>query len=158
LVQRAASILGIMKAAEEPFDEAGRRILVGDVWTEIDRINPAAKERLGYPTQKPEALLERVIEATSSVGDTVLDPFSGRGTTVAAAQALGRRWIGIDVTHLAIELIKSRLVDPYGSRADYDLIAEPTTLDDAAHQSSARLLRQRPPQSPDRASNACQTT
>ena len=64
-----------------------------------------SQERLGYPTQKPEALLERIIAASSNEGDVVLDPFCGCGTTVAAAQKLKRRWIGIDITHLAITLI-----------------------------------------------------
>lgn len=107
-------------------------VTVGDVWTDIDRINQAAKERLGYPTQKPVALLERIIEAGSNPGDVVLDPFCGCGTTIAAAQALGRQWIGIDITHLAIGLIKSRLQDTYGAEATYRVIGEPTTVEDAA--------------------------
>src|SRR5207244_1855336 len=82
-----------------------------DVWTDIFPINSQAQERLGYPTQKPEALLERIITASTNRGDIVLDPFCGCGTTIAAAQRLGRRWIGIDVTHLAIGLIRSRLSD-----------------------------------------------
>ncbi len=68
----------------------------GDVWTDIPPINSQAKERLGYPTQKPEALLERIIKASSNEGETVLDPFCGCGTAIAAAQRLRRRWIGID--------------------------------------------------------------
>ncbi len=72
---------------------------------------------LGYPTQKPLALLERIIQASSNPGDIVLDPFSGCGTAIAAAQKLGRRWIGIDITHLAIAMHKSRLKDMYGSAA-----------------------------------------
>ena len=68
-----------------------------------------AKERLGYPTQKPVALLERILAASSNEGDLVLDPFCGCGTTVHAAEKLKRQWIGIDVTHLAISLIESRL-------------------------------------------------
>jgi hypothetical protein len=75
------------------------------------RSPPHAKERLGYPTQKPEALLERILKASSNEGDLVLDPFCGCGTTVQVAQRLNRRWIGIDVTHLAIGLIKKRLSD-----------------------------------------------
>ena len=71
---------------------------MGDWWDDIKRINMMATERLGYPTQKPQALLERIIKASSNEGDTVLDPFCGCGTTVAAAQALKRRWIGIDIT------------------------------------------------------------
>ena len=80
-----------------------------DVWSDIDPINAQAAERLGYPTQKPLALLERIIQASSNPGDWVLDPFCGCGTAVAAAQKLGRRWIGIDITHLSISLQKYRL-------------------------------------------------
>lgn len=84
-----------------------------DVWTDIDVINMRAAERLGYPTQKPLALLERIIAASSNPGDVVLDPFCGCGTAVHAAQKLGRRWIGMDVTHLAISLIERRLKDAF---------------------------------------------
>ena len=83
--------------------------VMGNVWTDIPPLNSQAKERLGYPTQKPLALMERIVEASSNEGDVVLDPFCGCGTTVHAAEKLGRRWIGIDVTHLAISLIESRL-------------------------------------------------
>jgi len=89
-------------------------VSVRDIWTDIEPINSAAAERLGYPTQKPQALLERIISASSNPGDVVLDPFCGCGTTIAAAQALGRPWIGIDITHLAITLIKQRLKDSFG--------------------------------------------
>lgn len=84
-------------------------VAVGDIWTDINRINPVGKERLGYPTQKPLALMERIIEASSRPGDLVLDPFCGCGTTVHAAEKLGREWIGIDVTHHAITVIEDRL-------------------------------------------------
>jgi hypothetical protein len=87
---------------------------VGDVWIDILPVQAQAAERLGYPTQKPVALLERIIKASSNPGDVVLDPFCGCGTTIAAAQALGRSWIGIDITHLAITLIKQRLKDSFG--------------------------------------------
>lgn len=89
---------------------------LSDVWTDIPPLNSQAQERLGYPTQKPVALLERILNASSNPGDTVLDPFCGCGTTVHAAQKLGRRWIGIDVTHLAIGLIEKRLRDAYRDR------------------------------------------
>jgi len=85
-----------------------------DVWTDIQALRSWHQERLGYPTQKPQALLERIINASSNPGDVVLDPFCGCGTTIAAAQALGRPWIGIDITHLAITLIKQRLKDSFG--------------------------------------------
>jgi site-specific DNA-methyltransferase (adenine-specific) len=80
-----------------------------DAWDDIRPINSQAQERLGYPTQKPVALLERIINTSSNPGDVVLDPFCGCGTTVHAAQKLDRQWIGIDVTHLAIGLIEGRL-------------------------------------------------
>lgn len=102
-----------------------------NLWTDIPPVNPQARERLGYPTQKPEALLERIIKASSNEGDLVLDPFCGCGTTIAAAQRLNRRWIGIDVTHLAITLIKSRLHDTFGDSAHYKIIGEPVSLPDA---------------------------
>lgn len=79
-----------------------------DVWTGI-RLSSADKERLGYPTQKPEALLERIIFASSNAGDVVLDPFCGCGTSVAVAQRLGRRWIGIDISPTAMEIMRRRL-------------------------------------------------
>ena len=87
--------------------------VMGDIWTDIPPLNSQAKERLGYPTQKPVALLERIISASSNPGDVVLDPFCGCGTTVHAAEKLGRNWIGIDVTHLAIGLIEKRLRDAF---------------------------------------------
>jgi site-specific DNA-methyltransferase (adenine-specific) len=104
-----------------------------DVWTDIPPINARAAERLGYPTQKPEALLERIIDASSNPGDVVLDPFCGCGTATVAAQKLGRHWIGIDVTHLAITLIKTRLKDSFGLVADkdYKVVGEPVSVPDA---------------------------
>jgi len=102
-----------------------------DVWTDVPVINMMAKERLGYPTQKPEALLERIILASSKNGDTVLDPFCGCGTAIAVAQQQGRRWIGIDITHLAITLIKHRLHDAFGDTATYKTIGEPVSMPDA---------------------------
>ncbi len=83
------------------------------IWDDILRVGNTSAERLGYPTQKPVALLERIINASSNPGDVVLDPFCGCGTTVHAAQKLGRAWIGIDVTHLAIGLIENRLLDAF---------------------------------------------
>lgn len=105
-----------------------------DVWTDIPAINPMAKERLGYPTQKPEALLDRIIEASSNPGDLILDPFCGCGTTIAAAERLNRRWIGIDITHLAIGLIKNRLATAFPGIAPsvmYEVVGEPTDVDGA---------------------------
>jgi len=105
-----------------------------NLWEDIPPISANAQERLGYPTQKPEALLERIIKASSNEGDVVLDPFCGCGTTVQVAQRLNRRWIGIDITHLAIGLIKKRLSDAFGPeiKSTYDVIGEPTDFAGAA--------------------------
>ena len=106
-----------------------------NIWTDIPPINSQARERLGYPTQKPEALLERIIQASSNEGDVVLDPFCGCGTAVAVAERLNRRWIGIDVTHLAISLMKSRLHDTFGTQlSEYDVVGVPQDI------ASARAL------------------
>ncbi len=111
----------------------GGGVPLQDVITDIPPINSQARERLGYPTQKPVALLERILRASSSEGDTVLDPFCGCGTTVAAAQSLNRQWIGIDITHLAITLIRHRLRDTYGDAVEktYEVIGEPVSVPDA---------------------------
>jgi DNA modification methylase len=102
-----------------------------DLWTDISAINSQAQERLGYPTQKPEALLERIVSTSTNEGDVVLDPFCGCGTAIAAAQKLNRGWVGIDITHLAISLIKTRLNDSYGDSVKYEVVGEPTSLEDA---------------------------
>lgn len=90
-----------------------RGMPIQNLWTDIPEINSQAQERLGYPTQKPLALLERIIAASSKDGDLVLDPFCGCGTATHAAEKLHRRWIGIDITHLAIGLIERRLKDAF---------------------------------------------
>lgn len=95
------------------FLDERKGIAAQDVWADIDPINMIAKERLGYPTQKPQALLERIISASSNDGDVVLDPFCGCGTAVHAAEKLKRQWIGIDVTHLAVSLIEKRMRDAF---------------------------------------------
>ncbi|HEY8009912.1 MAG TPA: DNA methyltransferase [Rudaea sp.] len=97
-----------------------------DTWTDIDIPNSGSGELLGYPTQKPLALLERIILASSNEGDVVLDPFCGCGTAVHAAQKLGRRWIGIDITHLAVSLIEKRLKDafPYLNRKSSETVSD----------------------------------
>ncbi|HEX9135156.1 MAG TPA: DNA methyltransferase [Ktedonobacteraceae bacterium] len=106
---------------------------IHELWTDIPPINPMAAERLGYPTQKPQALLERIIKASSNEGDIVLDPFCGCGTTVAASQRLNRHWIGIEITHPAIVLIKKRLQDAFGYEITktYEVRGEPTSVQDA---------------------------
>lgn len=95
-----------------------------DIWTDIQPLSAHDAERLGYPTQKPLALLERIIQASSNPGDLVLDPFCGCGTTIAAAQKLGRAWVGIDVTHLAIALQKYRLAEMFPG-AQFQVLGEP---------------------------------
>jgi site-specific DNA-methyltransferase (adenine-specific) len=107
-------------------------IAIGDLFDDIPPINSQAIERLGYPTQKPVALLERILSASSNPGDVVLDPFCGCGTTIDAAEKLGRKWIGIDITQLATSLIKNRLRDTYGDRVEIITIGEPTTPNEAS--------------------------
>ena len=104
-----------------------------DVWTDIGPIGSRAKERLGYPTQKPQALLERIIQSSSNEGDVVLDPFCGCGTAVAAAENLKRRWIGIDITHLAVALMKNRLRTAFDLHPgiDYQVVGEPADVGSA---------------------------
>lgn len=128
--ERAASTLKRFgnKTIVSGFDLSGRRtpsqttdedstgVKMADVW-EIPILAPVSKERLGYPTQKPEALLERIISASSNEGDVVLDAYCGCGTTVAVAQRLKRRWIGIDITYQSISLILKRLKDKYEGEA-----------------------------------------
>ena len=100
---------------------------VQDVWTDIQSLRSWHAERLGYPTQKPEALLERIINASSNEGDVVLDPFCGCGTATVAAERLNRRWIGIDITHLAITLVRHRLRDSFGDELrPYEIVGQPT--------------------------------
>jgi site-specific DNA-methyltransferase (adenine-specific) len=105
-------------------------VLMSAVWTDIPPINAMAAERLGYPTQKPLPLLERLIKASSDPGDVVLDPFCGCGTAIAAAQKLERRWIGIDITHLSIALMKYRLETMFPG-AKFEVRGEPEDLNGA---------------------------
>jgi len=101
-------------------------IAIGDTWEDISAINSQAQERLGFPTQKPQALLERIINASSNPGDVVLDPFCGCGTTIHAAHKLDRQWTGIDITYLAINLIKRRLKDAFGEEIEFQEKGQPT--------------------------------
>lgn len=121
---------GAMPKLKRYLEEA-KGIPAQDVLTDVpslQKMSAAAKERLGYPTQKPLALLERIISASSNEGDVVLDPFCGCGTAVDAAQKLGRQWIGIDVTHLSIGLIERRMKDRYGDDLAYQVIGTPNDL------------------------------
>ncbi|MDR1662525.1 MAG: restriction endonuclease [Azoarcus sp.] len=103
---------------------------VTDNWDDIEHLHGSNTEYLGYPTQKPLALLERIIAASSAEGDVILDPFCGCGTAVHAAQKLGRRWIGIDITHLAIALIEKRLKDAFPGIV-FDVHGTPKDLEGA---------------------------
>lgn len=116
------------KSRKITLDEDSKGLPRRDVW-EISIIAGSSKERLGYPTQKPEALLERIIKTSSNEGDIVLDPFCGCGTSITVAERLHRRWIGIDITHLAVSLIKNRLYDSFGSElSPYEVIGDPKDL------------------------------
>jgi DNA modification methylase len=102
--------------------------LIGDVWSDIPDAMHIGSERLGYETQKPLALLRRIIGASSQPGDLVLDPFCGCGTTVIAAQELGRRWIGIDVTYIAVDLMRRRLEDAFPGVGGFEMAGIPRDL------------------------------
>jgi DNA modification methylase len=123
---------GTVPAYKRYLDEM-KGVPLQDVFDDIPALQASAAERLGYPTQKPLALLERIVQASSSPGDLVLDPFCGCGTTVVAAQKLGRRWIGIDITHLAVAILKYRLKDSFGlvEKKDYRVVGEPEDLPSA---------------------------
>jgi site-specific DNA-methyltransferase (adenine-specific) len=114
-----------------------RGVALDDVWDEVALYSPWIKsfstEKLGYATQKPLALLERIIQVCSREGDLVLDPFCGCGTAVIAAERLKRNWIGIDITHLAMNLIKHRLKDAFGDSAKFKVVGEPVDISGAAN-------------------------
>ena len=106
--------------------DEGRGVPIQSLWDDIGNLQASAAERLGFQTQKPEALLERIVNASSNEGDVVLDPFCGCGTAIAAAERLNRRWIGIDVTHIAITLIRHRLHDTFkDDLKPYEVIGQP---------------------------------
>ena len=117
--------------------DQGRGVGCQSLWDDIPALSFSSKERLGYPTQKPVALLERIISASSNEGDVVLDPFCGCGTAVHAAQKLKRKWIGIDITHLAISLIEKRLKDAFGAKCKFEVQGTPGDLE-AARDLAAR--------------------
>lgn len=111
--------------------------LVDNVWSDIHPINSQAAERLGYPTQKPEALLDRIISASSNEGDVVLDAFCGCGTTITVAQKLNRQWIGVDITYLAVSLMEYRLRDTFGDDVEYEVVGNPQD-EQSAHDLAQR--------------------
>lgn len=105
-------------------------VALQDLWTDVGPVSAQGKERLGYPTQKPLTLLDRIVESSSNEGDVVMDPFCGCGTAIHSAERLKRQWIGIDVTHLAISLIESRLKDAFPN-IQYEVHGTPTTVSGA---------------------------
>ena len=112
--------------SQKTYLDDSRGVPIQDMWYDISSLSGSHKERLGYPTQKPEALLERIVSASSNEGDVVLDPFCGCGTAIAAAERLNRRWIGIDVTHIAITLIRHRIQDTFkGELKPYEVLGQP---------------------------------
>jgi len=114
-------------------EEAGA--MVSNLWNDIGQISthPDSRERLGYPTQKPEVLLERIIKASTNEGDLVADFFCGCGTAVAVAERLKRKWIGVDISHLAVKLISKRLTDTYGDEIlkTFEIHGFPKDIDSA---------------------------
>ncbi len=110
--------------------DQGRGVAVQSLWDDIPALHSQSGERLGYPTQKPLELLERIIKSATNEGDTVLDPFCGCGTAIIASQELNRQWIGIDITHLAISTMKYRLEKIFPS-LKYTVIGEPKDLEGA---------------------------
>jgi site-specific DNA-methyltransferase (adenine-specific) len=116
---------GLIKGIKQYLDDSKGEKL-HDMWDDIKPLGQTDDKSLGYETQKPLALLERIIQASSNEGDVVLDPFCGCGTAVVAAQKLNRLWIGIDITHLAVALMRNRLKDSFG--IDAEVIGEPVDL------------------------------
>lgn len=127
-------------------DEA-KGVALQEVWDDISPINSQAQERLGYPTQKPLALLERIIRASSNSGDVVLDAYCGCGTTIAAAQQLKRRWLGIDITYQSVSLVLRRLEKAFGSGVLQDVTLDGIPRDMAsalalAHKKDDRVRKE----------------
>jgi DNA methylase len=119
---------GMPRLKQYPEDLPG--VPLQDIFSDVRPLHNLTKERLGYPTQKPLSLLERIINASSNPGDVVLDPFCGCGTAVHAAEKLGRRWLGIDITHLSIALIEKRMMDAFPGIA-FEVEGRPKDLDSA---------------------------
>ncbi|MYC38944.1 MAG: site-specific DNA-methyltransferase [Chloroflexi bacterium] len=112
--------------------DESRGVPIQDMWYDISSLSGSHKERIGFQTQKPEELLERIISASSNEGDVVLDPFCGCGTATVAAERLNRRWIGIDITHIAITLIRHRLQDTFkDDLKPYEIIGQPQDAESA---------------------------
>jgi len=142
--RKTGGVLHRFKKGEEPYlvsdkELQSKGVSANDVF-QIPFVAPSAKERIGYPTQKPEKLLERIVKASSNKDDVVLDPFCGCGTTVAVAQKLGRQWIGIDITYLAIDVIAKRLESSgFKKGVVFEIEGEPTDA-----YSAEKLAKQDP--------------
>lgn len=122
---------GAVPRRKQYLDE-GKGVSVQSLWDDVPGLHSQARERLGYPTQKPEALLERIIGASSNREDVVLDPFCGCGTSVASAERLGRRWVGIDISPTAVNIMKARVTKLGGTEhpTDVKVVGMPTTEDE----------------------------
>lgn len=123
----------------DPKKGAVRGAPLSDTWVDIDALNSGSDEIVGYPTQKPRALLQRMIEASTKEGDIILDPFCGCGTAVIAAQGLRRKWIGIDITHLAVSVLKRRMDRDFPG-VTYRVRGEPAHVKDAQRLAAERPL------------------
>jgi len=104
---------------------------IDDIWTDISPVNSQSAERIGLSRQKPEALIERIILASSNKGDVILDPFSGSGTTVVVANKLNRKWVGIDISQLAISVTRYRLSEQQGDEKNYKVYNVPNSFEEA---------------------------
>jgi len=134
VARKKQGVLHRFKRGEEPFLVSNRSISEkgvpeNDVWL-IPFVAPSAKERLGYPTQKPEALLERIINASSNPMDVVLDPMCGCGTAIAVAHRTGRRWIGIDVSPIACKVMVTRMKKIGVKIAESDIVGLPKSVEE----------------------------
>ena len=144
--RKKQGVLHRFKRGEEPVLVSNREIKrdgvpENDVW-QIPFIAPSAKERIGYPTQKPLALLERIIKASSNEGDMVLDPFCGCATACVAAENLGRKWIGIDLSEKAVELVNMRLQQSMGSLFHHGYVTARTDIPKRTDVEAPRNYRQ----------------
>ena len=123
--------------------DEGKGVPVQSLWNDINSLQASSADRLGYQTQKPLELLERIIQTSSNPGDLVLDPFCGCGTALVAAQKLGRRWIGIDITWLAIAVMKARLLDSFPEIKEIDVPGQPTEVEGVRAMLAAGTLEAR---------------
>ena len=119
---KAIKLINSGKFDKVYYENGNPGVLMSDFWTDIKYLASASKERNGYSTQKPISISQRIIKSSSNPGDVVLDPFAGSGTTLDAAQSLGRKWIGIEKNKDAIPIIENRLKDNHGMLVQYEVI------------------------------------